>query len=59
MSEINVILKRSVIGAIPKHRKTVQALGLKKINQVAKHKDNEAIRGMVRQVSHLVEIIEN
>ncbi|MDO4772391.1 MAG: 50S ribosomal protein L30 [Bacillota bacterium] len=58
MSQINVKLVKSTIGAIPKHRKTVQALGLKKIGQVKTHQDNAQIRGMVKQVEHLVEIVD-
>lgn len=58
MSQINVKLVKSTIGAIPKHRMTVQALGLKKIGQVKTHQDNAQIRGMVKQVEHLVEIVE-
>ncbi len=58
MAEINVKLVKSTIGAIPKHRKTVQALGLKKLGQVKVHQDNPQIRGMVKQVEHLVKIVE-
>ena len=43
---------------IPKHRKTIQALGLKKINSFNIHEDNDAIRGMVEQVKHLVKVEE-
>lgn len=58
MANIQVKLVKSVIGAIPKHRKTVQALGLKKLGQVKEHQDNPQIRGMVKQVEHLVKIVE-
>lgn len=56
MSKIKVSLVRSTIGAIPKHKKTVEALGLRKINSSNVHEDNAAIRGMIRQVSHLVKV---
>ena len=56
MSEIKVTLIKSTIGAIPKHRKTVEALGLKKIGSTRTHKDNVATRGMLEQVRHLVKI---
>lgn len=55
---INVKLVKSTIGAKPKHRKTVEALGLRKIGQVVVKKDNPQMRGMVNQVSHLVKIVE-
>lgn len=58
MSEINVKLVKSTIGAIPKHKKTVQALGLKKLGQVKVHQDNAQIRGMIKQVEHLVKIVD-
>ena len=56
MAEIKVTLVKSTIGAIPKHKKTVQALGLNKLNSFNIHQDNEAIRGMIKQVSHLVKV---
>lgn len=55
---LKVTLVKSVIGAIPKHKKTVQALGLKKINSYVIQNDNEAIRGMIQQVRHLVKVEE-
>lgn len=58
MAQIKITLVKSTIGAIPKHRKTVQALGLGKLNSSAIQQDNVAIRGMVNQVSHLVKVEE-
>ncbi|OON97462.1 MAG: 50S ribosomal protein L30 [Epulopiscium sp. Nele67-Bin005] len=58
MAKIKVTLVKSTIGAIPKHRKTVEALGLRKINSTNIHEDNAAIRGMVQQVRHLVKVEE-
>lgn len=58
MAEIKITLVKSTIGAIPKHKKTIQALGLKKINSSTIQQDNVAIRGMVNQVSHLVKVEE-
>jgi large subunit ribosomal protein L30 len=56
--QLKVTLKRSVIGRRGKHRKTIQALGLRKINQTVVHKDNPQIRGMLDQVGYLLEIEE-
>ncbi|MDR1539249.1 MAG: 50S ribosomal protein L30 [Clostridiales bacterium] len=56
--ELKVTLVRSSIGAIPKHKKTIKALGLGKINSSRVHKDNDAIRGMIRKVTHLVKVEE-
>ena len=58
MAEIKITLVKSTIGAIPKHKKTVQALGLKKLHSSKIHQDNVAIRGMLKQVSHLVKVEE-
>ncbi len=58
MAKLEVKLVKSTIGSIPKHRKTVEALGLKKIGQVVTHQDNPQIRGMINKVSHLVEFKE-
>lgn len=56
--KLKITLVRSTIGAIPKHRKTVAALGLRKLNKTVVLPDNPCTRGMVRQVSHLVKVEE-
>ena len=56
MAEIKVTLVKSTIGAKPKQRLNVRALGLNKLNSSNIHKDNAAIRGMIRKVSHLVKV---
>ena len=58
MAEIKITLVKSTIGAIPKHKKTVKALGLNKTNSTVIQQDNAAIRGMIQQVSHLVKVEE-
>jgi len=55
---LKITLVKSKIGAIPKHKKTIQALGLNKLNSSVIQKDNPAIRGMIRQVSHLLKVEE-
>ncbi len=47
---------RSGLGHPPVHRKTLEALGLKHHQDVVVHKDHPAIRGMLYQVRHLVEV---
>ena len=56
--KLRITLVKSTIGAIPKHVKTVQALGLRKLNKTVEMPDNAAIRGMIRQVQHLVKVEE-
>ena len=58
MAELKVTLVKSTIGAVPKHKKTVEALGLKKLNKTVVLPDNAATRGMVAQVKHLVKVEE-
>ncbi len=58
MANLKVTLVRSTIGAIPKHKKTIEALGLRKTKSSNIHQDNAAIRGMVEQVKHLVKVEE-
>jgi large subunit ribosomal protein L30 len=58
VAEIKITLVKSTIGAKPAHRKTVQALGLGKMHSQKIHQDNPAIRGMCKQVSHLVKVEE-
>ena len=57
-NKLRIKLVKSTIGAIPKHRLTVEALGLRKLNQTVEKLDNPQMRGMVQQVRHLVEIEE-
>ena len=58
MANLKVTLVKSTIGAIPKHKKTVAALGLKKLNKTVELPDNAATRGIVNQVQHLVKVEE-
>ena len=56
MAELKVTLVKSTIGAVPKHKKTVEALGLKKLGKTVVLPDNAATRGMIQQVTHLVKV---
>ena len=56
--KIKVTLVKSPIGSSPKHRATVAALGLKKVNKTVELPDNDAVRGMVKAVCHLVKVEE-
>lgn len=53
---IKIKLKRSIIGTNPKQRKTIEALGLKKINQVVEKPNNGQTQGMINVVKHLIEV---
>ena len=55
---LKITLVRSPIGAKPKHRATIEALGLRKIHMTVEQKDNPAIRGMIHRVKHLIKVEE-
>ncbi|MEK3936956.1 50S ribosomal protein L30 [Sporosarcina sp. FSL W7-1349] len=57
-NKLEITLTKSVIGSKPAQRKTVEALGLRKLNQTVEHEDNVAIRGMINRVNHLVTVKE-
>ncbi len=56
--QLEITLKRSLIGRPETQRVTVKTLGLRKLHQTVIQQDNPAIRGMVNQVIHLVEVKE-
>ncbi|MDO4788072.1 MAG: 50S ribosomal protein L30 [Johnsonella sp.] len=56
--KLKITLVKSPIGAVPKHKATVEALGLRKLNKTVEMPDNEAIRGMIWHVKHLVKVEE-
>ena len=57
-SKLKVTLLKSPIGAIPKQKATVEALGLKKLYKTVELPDNDAVRGMIWHVRHLVKVEE-
>ena len=58
MAELKVTQTRSAIGAKPKQRGTLRALGLRGIGQTNTLPDRPEIRGMIRTVRHLVSVEE-
>ena len=50
---------RSRIGSPKNQKRTLDALGLRKINQIVEHEEMPSILGMVNKVKHLVSIIED
>ena len=55
---ITVKLVKSQIGYHKRQKATVQALGLRKMNQTVEKADSPTVRGMIAKVSHLVEVVE-
>lgn len=58
MSTIKIQLKKSPIGRIEKQKRTVKALGFKKVGQIVEKQDTPQIRGMIDTVNFMVEIID-
>ena len=56
--KLKITLVKSPIGAVPKHKATVLALGLKKLHKTVEMPDNTAVRGMIANVRHLVKVEE-
>jgi large subunit ribosomal protein L30 len=58
MVKLKVTWKKSAIGYPPNQRRTIRALGLKRLGQTVEHSDSPAMRGMIHTVRHLVEVQE-
>ena len=56
--KLKITLVRSLIGLHPKHVKTLQALGLRKICKTVRHEENPSIRAMVARVPYAVRVEE-
>lgn len=55
---LRITLVKSPIGAVPKHKATVEAMGLRKLNKTIELPDNEATRGQIQQIRHLIKVEE-
>ncbi len=58
MARIKIKQTASRIGAPIDQKRTLDALGLKKMNKIVEHDDTATIRGMITKVQHLVTIVE-
>jgi len=56
MAKIKITQTRSIIGRLENQKRTIEALGLGRPNNVVVHNDTPQIRGMIRKVSHLVNV---
>ena len=56
--QLKITLVRSTNGCLDKQKKTVEALGLRKIRSSVVRPDNDAVRGMIYVVKHLVTVEE-
>jgi large subunit ribosomal protein L30 len=58
MAKLRVKWVKSAIGYPKDQKATIQALGLRKLQQTVEHEDQPVIRGMIRKVTHLVKVEE-
>ena len=58
VTRLRITLVRSPIGYPGNQKRTVQSLGLRKMQQTVELPDNPAVRGMVGRVAHLVQVEE-
>ena len=56
MAKIKVTKIRSAINRSKDQKRTLEALGLRKIGQVKEHDDSPSVLGMINKVSHLVSV---
>lgn len=55
---LKITLVKSPIGAVPKHRRTIEALGLTKMHKTVMMPDNAATKGMIQQVGYMLKVEE-
>lgn len=58
MATIKIKQTKSRIGAPKDQKRTLDALGLRKLQQVVGHEDTATVRGQIRKVHHLVTVID-
>jgi len=58
LKQLKITQKRSLISRKAKHRRTIKALGLRRINHSVIHDDTPVIRGMIHQVQFMVDVEE-
>lgn len=58
MAKLKITYKKSAIGYNENQKRTIKALGLRKLNQTVEHDDTAVIRGMINKVNHLLVVEE-
>ena len=56
--KLKITLAKSTIGAVPKNKAIVESMGLRKIGKTVILPDNEATRGQIRLVAHMLKVEE-
>lgn len=58
MAKLRITWTKSAIGYEERQKRTIKALGLKRLHHSVEHDDNRTIRGMAHKVQHLVSVEE-
>ena len=58
MGKVKIIQVRSRIGRPKDQKRTLDALGLRKMNKSVEHEDNPQILGMIDKVRHLIKVVK-
>ncbi len=58
MAKLKITQVRSLIDRSERQKRTMQALGLKRIRHTVEHEDSAQIRGMIKKVEHLITVEE-
>ena len=58
MANLEITLKRSLIGRPQRQHQVVKSLGLRKTNSSVVRPDNDAVRGAIKHIAHLVDVKE-
>ena len=58
MGQLRITWKKSAIGHKEDQKRTIRALGLRRLGQTVEHSDSRTVRGMITKVRHLVAIEE-
>ena len=56
--KLRITLVKSPISAVPKHRRTVEAIGLTKMHKTVELPDNAATRGQIQQIGYMLKVEE-
>jgi large subunit ribosomal protein L30 len=58
VAKLRITWKKSAIGYKNNQKRTIEALGLKRLGQTVEQEDSRPLRGMITKVRHLVEVTE-
>ena len=58
MATIKIKQVRSAIKRPARQKRTIQALGFKRLNQIVEKEATPQILGMIKKVAHMVEVVE-